>query len=171
MATYLIIFGAAVSADGTPSGSLQRRVDGAILAGRADAGMRFMPTGGRGATGYVEAEVMRDLLLAAGIAPARIIVEDRARDTLESVQLCNRLLRREGDVEYVEICTSRYHQPRCALLLRLLGWRVKVAHTPSDYGKLPIGKLVQFTLKEFVATPYDAVLLVIGLAVRPFTKG
>ncbi len=166
MTVYLIIFGAAVLADGTPSGSLARRVEGALAAAQLHADAIFMPTGGRGASGYVEAEVMRDMLIAAGVAPERIVVEDKGRDTLESVRLCDALLRRRGDVGHVEPCTSRYHILRCALLLRLTGWRVRKPHMPAEYGRLPIGMLIRFTLKELVATPYDAMLLIWAPAFR-----
>ena len=163
MAVYMIIFGAAVRADGAPSGTLVRRVEGAVAAGKGQTEARYMPTGGRGSTGYVEAEIMRDMLIAAGIGSDRIVVEDQARDTLESVRLCDALLRRAGDAAHIVTCTSPYHLPRCALLFRLLGWSVQIPRMPSDFGKLPVRKLVFFALKEVLALPYDVFLL---LAIR-----
>ena len=162
MSVYYIIFGAAVRADGTPSGTLLRRVEGAVAAAAGDPGARFMPTGGRGASGHVEAEVMRALLIAQGIDPARIVPESEGRDTLESVRLCDALLRRLGQVDVVVPCTSRYHLPRCTLLLRLLGWRVRVPAMPSDRGRVPASRLLLFTLKEVPALPYDAALLLLA---------
>jgi hypothetical protein len=47
------------------------------------------------------------------------------------------------------------------LLLRLLGWRVKLASMPSDIGKLSPWKLMLFSLKEVIALPYDAALLLL----------
>lgn len=161
MAVYLIIFGAAVHADGTPSGTLARRVKGALLAAKAYSDPCFMPTGGQGANGYVEAIVMRNMLIAAGIPANRIIMEDKARDTLESVRRCDALLRRRDNVTHVEACTSRYHLPRCALLLRLMGWSVQIPHMPADYGKVSTRKLIVYVLKEILATPYDATLLIV----------
>jgi uncharacterized SAM-binding protein YcdF (DUF218 family) len=159
VATYLVIFGAAVRADGSPSGTLARRVEGAVAAGRTLPGARYMPTGGRGATGFVEAEVMRAMLLAAGVPAYSIVPEDAARDTLESVRLCDALLRRAGDCDRVVPCTSRYHLPRCAVLFRLAGWQVQVPAMPGDAGRLPWRKLLWYHLKEAAALPYDAALL------------
>jgi uncharacterized SAM-binding protein YcdF (DUF218 family) len=162
MSRWYVIFGAAVRTDGAPSGTLARRIEGALAAAAGDDDARFMPTGGLGATGYVEAEVMRRMLLAAGIAPDRIVAEGAARDTLESVRLCDDLLRRAGEVAQVVVCTSRYHQPRCALLLRMLGWRVAVPPMPGDQGRVAVWKLLAFHLKEVVALPYDAALLMLA---------
>ena len=159
MSVYFIIFGAAVGDDGRPSGTLRRRVAGALAAARGVAQARFMPTGAAGMNGFVEAEAMAGLLRQAGVADDAIILEPRARDTLESVRFCDALLRTQDDVDQVVPCTSRYHLPRCATLLRLCGWRVRLAPMPGDRGQLPAGKLVRFWLKEALALPYDAALL------------
>jgi uncharacterized SAM-binding protein YcdF (DUF218 family) len=156
---YYIIFGATVREDGRPSGTLARRIQGALEAAASNPRSRFMPTGGQGASGHVEAEVVRRLLRDAGVPLGHIVVEPRARDTLQSIRLCDTLLRTAGDVDRVIPCTSRYHVPRCALLLRLLGWRVRLTPMPSDLGHLPLWKLATFYLKELIALPYDIILL------------
>ena len=125
-----------------------------------------MPTGGLGTSGHVEAEVMCRMLLGAGVAPKQIVTEPAARDTLESVRFCDVLLREAGDASAVIACTSRYHQPRCALLLRMLGWRVETPPMPSDRGQVEVWKLAAFHLKELIALPYDAVLLMLQVVIR-----
>lgn len=162
MRIYLVIFGAAVRPDGTPSGTLQRRVAGALAIGKQLDFISYMPTGGAGPNGHVEAEVMREMLIAGGALPEEIIVEPLARDTLESIRLCDALLRAQGDVAAVVPCTSPYHLPRCALLLRLRGWPVQVMKMPGDAGILQWHKLIWYYLKEFIALPYDAFLLILG---------
>jgi uncharacterized SAM-binding protein YcdF (DUF218 family) len=162
MPDYLVIFGAAVRPDGSPSGTLERRIAGAVAAGRTLADARYMPTGGRGASGHVEADVMRDMLIAAGVAPDAIVCERDARDTLDSARNCDAMLRAAGDAAAVIPCTSRYHRPRCALLFRLLGWTVKTVPMPGDAGILPWQKLLWYYVKELIALPYDVLLLLIG---------
>ena len=105
--------------------------------------------------------MQRDLLIA-GIAPERIIPETHGHDTLESVRLCDAILRRRGDCASVAICTSPFHQPRCALLFQLLGYRVERPAMPSDRGRLLKRRYAQYVLKELFATPYDALLLLLG---------
>ena len=105
--------------------------------------------------------MIRDGLVEGGIEPGRIIPEMHGRDTLESVRLCDAMLRRRGDCRRIICCTSAYHQPRCRLLFRLLGYRVVSPRMPSERGRLPTSTHLRYLLKEIVATPYDAVLLLI----------
>jgi uncharacterized SAM-binding protein YcdF (DUF218 family) len=115
----------------------------------------------------VEAEVMRVMLINSGIQPDAILIESEARDTLESIILCDSILRGQNDVLEVVPCTSRYHVPRCAVLFRLMGWRVRTVVMPGDLGALPLRKLGWYYLKELLAFPYDASVL---LAKRGLAK-
>lgn len=166
MRDYVIIFGAAVRSDGRPSGSLRHRIEGALAWAAAHPDALFIPTGGVGATGFAEAEVIQHGLAKGGIAPARIIPELQARDTLESVRLCDAILRERGDCRRVICCTSTYHQLRCGLLFRILGYKVVLPDMPKGRGRLTTRALAGLVLKEVVATPYDALLLLVKRA-RP----
>ena len=161
MKDYAIIFGAAVRDDGSLSNTLRRRVQGALAWARAHPDGLLIPTGGIGPSGLTEAEAMQRDLLIAGIAPERILPEIHGRDTLESVRLCDAMLRGRGDCHSVAVCTSPFHQPRCALLFRLLGYRVERPRMPSDRGRILKRRYAQYLLKELVATPYDALLLLL----------
>ncbi|TFW29942.1 YdcF family protein [Duganella callida] len=162
MAIYLIIFGAAVRADGSASPSLARRVDGAWRYALAQPGaVRFLATGGVGRHGPAEALVMRDLLLARGCDEQLILLETQAGDTLESVVRCERILAGLTDIELVAVCTSGYHQYRCALLLRLLGYRVALPAMPADRPFLGGFTWGRYVAKECLALPYDVLLLLL----------
>jgi uncharacterized SAM-binding protein YcdF (DUF218 family) len=157
---YIVIFGAAVRADGTASGSLRRRCENAVQHGGAGAiGPCYLPSGGIGRHGPAEALVMRDILLAQGVDPSRILLECEARDTLESVRLCTRLLRRRADVGRVLVSTSSYHRLRCRLLFRLAGFDSMALPTASDRPYLGWSKWLRYGVKEFLATPWDAAWL------------
>jgi len=93
----VIIFGATVRPDGRPSAALRRRVDSAVRWARGDREAMIIPTGGIGGEGPAEAEVMRGLLLDAGIESRRIVVESTSRDTLESIRTCHSILQQRGD--------------------------------------------------------------------------
>jgi uncharacterized SAM-binding protein YcdF (DUF218 family) len=157
---YVLIFGAAVRPDGRPSRVLAHRIAAAVQWGRERGGVMYLATGGKGRHGPPEAQVVRRELVAAGVDPAHILVEDAARDTLESVRFCDRILRDRGDCRRVVVCTSTYHQLRCALLLRILGYRVATPRVPNGWGRLTVRRYALALLKEIVATPYDASLLV-----------
>jgi vancomycin permeability regulator SanA len=158
---YAIIFGAAVREDGRLSPTLHRRIQGALAWAQDHPEGLLIPTGGIGPSGLTEAEAMQRDLLIAGIAPERIIPETQGRDTLESVRLCDAILRQRGDCRSVAICSSPFHQPRCALLFRLLGYRVARPPMPSDRGRVLLRKYARYVLKEIFATPYDALLLLL----------
>ena len=159
MTSCYVIFGAAVRPDGEPSGTLRRRVEGAVAAARGRSGVRFLCTGGMSAGGHVEADVMRRLLLENGVPESAILLEREGRDTLHQIRLCDAILRGLDDVEEVIPCTSRYHIPRCTVLLRALGWTVRTAPMPGDLGLLPWRKLLWYYCKEVIALPYDLALL------------
>ena len=156
---YIIVFGAAVRANGRPSLALRRRIDAAVRWADEHPEAMVMPTGGVGAAGPPEAQVMRDALVEAGIAHHRIVMESCGRDTLEQIRLCHALLAERGDCERILCCTSAYHQPRCALLLRLLGYKVATPKMTASHGRLSRKTYVRMVLKEVVALPYDATLL------------
>ena len=158
---YLVIFGAAVKADGAPSGSLIRRVQAALAFGRDRRDVVYLPTGGIGRYGAAEAHVMRDLLLVEGISAEAILLEDQARDTLQSVRLCHRLLRARSSPLAVVVCTSGYHAPRCALLFGLLGYRVRIVRSVGDRQAVGLRKWLGYVAKEALALPYDGLILLI----------
>jgi uncharacterized SAM-binding protein YcdF (DUF218 family) len=160
LANYIVIFGAAVRADGSASGSLRRRCENAVRYGGAGPdGAFFLPSGGIGRHGPAEALVMRDILVGQGIAVQRILLECEAHDTLESVRLCTCILRRRPDVVRVLVSTSSYHRMRCTLLFRLAGFDSKALPTDSDRPHLGWGKWLRYVVKELLATPWDAVAL------------
>jgi uncharacterized SAM-binding protein YcdF (DUF218 family) len=104
---------------------------------------------------------MRQLLIEGGIAPDMITSERKARNTLESVRLCDAIMQAAGNVTEVIPCTSRYHIPRCAVLLRLLGWKVRVVAMPSDVGAVRWRTLLWYSIRELIALLYDVALLMV----------
>jgi uncharacterized SAM-binding protein YcdF (DUF218 family) len=158
MRDYAIIFGAAVR-NGIPSLTLQNRIQGTLAWARDNPDAMFIPTGAMGVEGHVEAYVIERALIHGGIARERIIAEPKGRDTLESVRYCDAILRKQGDCRAVACCTSTYHQPRCALLLRLLGYRVIVPPMPNGLKRLSKRAYARSIAKEVLGTPYDASLL------------
>jgi uncharacterized SAM-binding protein YcdF (DUF218 family) len=160
VADYIVIFGAAVRADGSASGSLRRRCENAVQHGGAGpGGPYYLPSGGLGKHGPAEALVMRDILLEHGVGESRILLECEARDTLESVRLCTRLLQRRADVGRVLVSTSSYHRLRCRLLFQLAGFDSMALPTASDRPHLGWGKWLRYVIKELLATPWDAAWL------------
>ncbi|WP_431271182.1 YdcF family protein [Dankookia sp. P2] len=156
--TPIIIFGAAVRPDGSPSPALRRRVEAALRlgAGRADA--LYIPTGAKGRFGEAECVVMAAQLRTAGVPAAAILEEPTGTDTFSSVLACRALLRGIGHAGPVFAATSRYHLPRCLLLLRLAGVPARPVPIGAS-GNVGLAQRWYWRLREVPAIPYDAALV------------
>jgi uncharacterized SAM-binding protein YcdF (DUF218 family) len=95
---------------------------------------------GGGADGTAaEAAIARDALLALGVpADARLVIEDRSRDTLQNLRNARALLlRRDGDDGGVTLLSNRYHLARCALFARGLGLRWELCAAEPSLPRRP----------------------------------
>ena len=150
--------GAAVAEDGTPSAAVLRRTRMALRVGARLDDPFYLPTGGALHGGPPEAHVIRRLLREAGVRPSRVLVEDRAEDTLQSVVRCAEIIRRV-DPQAVIVCTDRFHVARCRSLFRLAG--IPTVAPPSLPPPAPAGmqRWLMSCVREAVALPLDAMLL------------
>jgi vancomycin permeability regulator SanA len=154
----VVIFGAAVRPDGSPSPTLRRRVEAALACGARTEAPLYVPTGARGRYGASEASVMARQLREAGVAPERILPEETGTDTLSSVRAVVRIVRDGGLSGPVHVATSGYHLPRCVMLLRLAGVAATACGAPPPAeGFWPRW---YWRMREAAAIPYDALLLV-----------
>lgn len=161
MPACLIIFGAKLRSDGSAGPALTRRVAGALEAASGFADAVFLVTGGQPQAGKSEAAVMRDRLREAGIEPARILVEDQARNTRDSALRCAAILRGRRDLTPILVCSDRFHQPRCAWLLRRLGVDAAAAPMPNERRAMRAALWLFSCLREAVAVGYDTVRIIL----------
>ena len=155
----IVIFGAAVRADGTPSTALRRRVEAAFACGRAMPDVLYVPTGGVGRHGPAEAAVMAGLLRALGVPDSAILPEPTGTDTLSSVRAAARLLR--GRLAPVYAASSAYHLPRCVLLLRLAGLPARPCPAPPHPAARGFARRWYWRLREGLALPMDAAMMIV----------
>ena len=83
-----------------------------------------------------EARVLGEQLVAWGIAPERVIVEPRARNTRENAVYCAEILRARAAVR-VLVVTSAFHIPRTLATFRAVDMDVDVL--PVDFRAPPAG--------------------------------
>lgn len=152
----IIIFGAAVRPDGTPSETLRQRVEAAARFGRLFERPLFVPTGAKGRYGEAEATVMARLLRDAGYADSAIRLEATGTDTLSSVRAVVGLTR---DQSRIYACTSAYHLPRCLVLLRLARVRAQACPPPPVPAAAKRWLRWYWRLRETPALPYDVLLM------------
>ncbi|MGI4746658.1 MAG: YdcF family protein [Janthinobacterium lividum] len=156
----IIIFGAALRPDGSPTPTLSRRTEAAWRFGeRLETPPLYVPTGGIGRHGPSEASAMAALLQAQGIPQARILPEETATDTLDSVHACAALLRARVHAGPVFAATSAYHLPRCLVLLRLAGMPARAVPPPRPPASQQVLRRWHWRLREVPALPWDVLLL------------
>jgi uncharacterized SAM-binding protein YcdF (DUF218 family) len=158
----IVIMGARVNDDGTPGGALRRRLEGALAsASRLGHDVVYLASGGRSGPAPSEAEVMKRWLVAAGVATDRIVLDSESTDTLSSVLACSACLAALAPVGPIVVCSDVYHQPRCRILFRLLGFRTLNADTESGRRANGVARWVWYYVREAIAIPCDVALLLI----------
>ena len=156
MKTRIIIFGAALRPDGTPSVAMRRRVAAAVRFASERPGAIFIPTGGETGRGPAEWQAMSALLAAEGVSPDHIQPEPTAMDTLDSILACRVLLAKGTGPVFA--ATSRFHMPRCILLLWFVG--IPARSVPIDSSDDPkIWRRWYWRLREIPALIWDLLLL------------
>lgn len=139
----IIVLGGAVAGGRLPeqrdqvilTGSAERMTEAVALSRRRpEARLAF--TGFSAALrpeGWSEAEGARRLFAALGVDPARLIVEDRARNTAENARFLKDLVAPRPGETWL-LVTSASHMPRAVGCFRQAGW--PVLPYPVDY-RLP----------------------------------
>lgn len=127
---YAIILGAKVNPGGVPSLALANRLQVATDYLHKYPHVIAVVSGGQGADeDRTEASVMKDYLLAEGIAPERILVEDEATSTYENLVYSKQLL--PEDVTEVTIISNDFHLRRASYLAEKIGFHVDVHAAPT----------------------------------------
>jgi len=143
-----IVLGARLTPAGAPSAALERRVLHAVGLARAGEVAHLLMTGGPVGHPRPEAAAMRDLALGHGIAADRLVVEDRARNTIENVRFCLPIIAARG-WRRLAVVTDSYHLPRALYVFRRLG----LVAVPVAAGR-PGGRCWPLWLREAAALPW-----------------
>lgn len=118
---YIIVLGAQVKQNG-PSAALKFRLNRAYDYLVENENTICIVSGGQGANEpFSEAQGMYDYLVGKGIAPQRIIMEDKSKNTSENIAFSMKFLDKENDS--VGIVTNNFHVFRGVHLARHQGIR------------------------------------------------
>jgi len=129
----IVVLGCGVERDGRPSPALSRRLALAMKAHRARPSAPIVLTGGRRYVGrYVEAEVMREVLVSRGLQQRQLWVESRSLSTRENAVFTARLL--SGDAVAL-LATCSWHLPRAIACFRRHG--VDAVPPPRSWWNTP----------------------------------
>jgi uncharacterized SAM-binding protein YcdF (DUF218 family) len=110
---------------------------------------RSWPIGGEGEffpVGFAEARAMQGFVVEEGIAPSRVIVEERSRSTHENAVFAKDAIRPATGETWV-LVTSAFHMPRAVACFAAVAW--PVIPYPVDYKVDPqTGLRANFDLLE-----------------------
>ena len=153
---YLLVLGAKVRPDG-PSVALQNRIDAAYSYLTAHPEATAVLTGGKGADEpMTEAQCMYDGLIAKGIDPERLWLEEEATSTWENLRYSLDLIEENtgSRPEKIGLLSSEYHLFRAELFARECG--VEAVGVPAKTTR--VSQLVNHFMRE-VAGVWHYILL------------
>lgn len=145
-ADYLIVLGAGVNGS-SPSLSMVNRLTPTIEYMNAHPDCVAIVTGGQGeGENLSEAQAMFDYLTARGIAPERIIMEDKATSTAENLQFSFDIIGEELGNSNIAVVSSEYHLCRAKTMAKMLGVEVYGIPGKTSY---PVLKMNYFIREAF----------------------
>ena len=119
-ADCILVLGAGVYADGTPTPVLQDRLDRGIELYRKGVSDKLLLTGDNGQIEYNEVEVMKNYVLAAGVPDEDIFLDHAGFSTYESMFRAQAVFCAKSAV----VVTQRYHEYRALYIGDRLGLEV-----------------------------------------------
>lgn len=130
----LIVLGSPADPDGKPSPEQRERVMEAVREFRGGRARHIIVSGGAVHNQWVESRKMAEIAEAAGVPAENVVVEEKARNTIENVYYSHEIMQARG-WSTAEVVSSPAHIPRAGLILEhwRFGWRTHAAHWPPEY--------------------------------------
>ena len=126
----VIVLGAQVYPDGSPSLQLKGRLDAAFEAWQSQTDLTIVVCGGQGADEpRAEGDVMKEYLTALGVPETQVFSDTVSGSTRENVLMALSLL--PETASRILIVTSDYHLPRALAIARDAGLEVQGIGAPT----------------------------------------
>jgi uncharacterized SAM-binding protein YcdF (DUF218 family) len=149
----VVIFGARVQTDGSPTPALARRIGFGLEAAALHPGPVFC-SGAASEGARSEAEAIAEGLRRGGVPPSRIILDEGSRDTLETAVAAVRFARR-AKIDTLVVCTEDFHMARARMLIEALGIAAERGPVPTGPSGAPRDYWRRMRLREAAAYGYD----------------
>ena len=146
-ADAIVVLGASVYADGTPSGILQDRLDDGIALYFAGVAPKLIMSGDNGTESYNEVRVMKQYAIAQGVPSEDIFCDHAGFSTYESMYRAKYVF----GCQRIVVATQTYHLYRALWSAKSLG--MQATGVPSDYHEYQ--KQLQYDIREVPARTKD----------------
>ncbi len=117
----IIVLGAKVKSDGTPSDMLKDRLDVAIALYKAGVSDRLLMSGDHGSVGYNEVGNMKKYAVEAGVPEEAIFMDHAGFSTFETMYRARDVFLTESYYKKVIVVTQEYHLSRALYIADTLG--------------------------------------------------
>ncbi|MDD2725442.1 MAG: YdcF family protein [Methylovulum sp.] len=141
-----LVLGNTVNPDGTPSPRLKARLDKTLALYQMGYFHTIISSGAVGKEGHDEAVVMKNYLLAHGVAATGIIADSRGNNTLASSQNTLQILK-QRNLTSVLVVSQYFHLPRSRWMLT----RCHISSVYSAHADYFEWRDVYSTLRETIA--------------------
>lgn len=134
----VVVLGARVEPDGSPSPTVRRRVERAVALVKTVPAAVLVTTGGAPEGQPTEGEVMAALARRLGVPDDRMLIESQARNTRENARNTVDLLSGMG-VSRIVVVSDAWHLPRAVMLFRRAArgaFRVRGCAAPARTGRV-----------------------------------
>lgn len=146
-ADAIVVLGASVFADGTPSGILRDRLDDGIALYKEGVAPKLIMSGDNSTVSYNEVQVMKDYAISQGVPSHDIFCDHAGFSTYESMYRAKHVF----GAERIVVATQTYHLYRALYAAQGLGLdSLGVASDYHDYSKQ-----LQYDLREIPARTKD----------------
>lgn len=152
-ADCILVLGAGVRPDGTPSNMLNDRMEMGIELYKGRAGKKILASGDHGRKNYDEVNTMKRLAISKGVPKNDVFLDHAGFSTYESMYRARDIFK----CKKIVIVTQGYHLKRAVYNARALGLEAYgVASDPRMYGKV-----IYNNVREFLARNKDFVYCIL----------
>lgn len=146
-----VVLGAGVNAQGKPTMILEKRIQAAEKYLSAHPSAKAVLTGGKGFDEPVsEAQCMYSELTARGIAPERLLREDKSTDTVENFRYSMQIINENKLNQNLAVITDGFHQCRARLIAQKQGAGITYGAVNAETDLIFVPT---YTVREWFAFP------------------
>lgn len=147
----VVVLGAQVRPTGEPSEILRKRIEAAEEFLNAHPDSVAVLSGGKGDDEVKsEAQCMYEIMTADGIAPERLYLEDKSKNTRENFLFSQKVIEENGLNPDIAIVTDGFHQLRAHIIAEKQGMSGNIGSVSANTNFLYVPT---YTLREWFALP------------------
>lgn len=147
----VVVLGCKVGVTGNPSMMLEYRIEKAYEYLSENPDLICVASGGQGPNEALsEAQVIKNHLVDKGIAPSRILIEDKSTSTSENLEFSLSVLEDNGiQVRNIAVVTDGFHQLRASLMAEQIGVKAYAVSADTRFWLVPT-----YWVREWLALSY-----------------